>query len=75
MTIRDDILLLKHTRDDNLVFLKTKINEKRLEYRNLKNLYTKHQEFGFSEAIDILEDENKTYDVIDDTNLAEKLAE
>lgn len=74
MTLKEDAILIKQTRRANLDFLKKTSQESYRRFRNLKTLHDRQKEIGLSEAIALIES-GKTLEVIDASNIEEKLAE
>lgn len=74
MTIKDQAIAIKQTRKDNLIYLKSKMQEAYKTFRRLKTLLKEQKDFSLSDAIELIENE-ETLEVIDDTNITEKLIE
>ena len=74
MTVRDDLLLIKQTKKDNLDYLEIKVREKKQEFKKLRQLYEINNNFDFADAVKVLDGE-ETFDAITDENIEEKLTE
>ena len=74
MTIKDDAIAINQIRKTNIDYLELKMNSTYKTLLNLRILLDQQKAISLSDAIDLIE-AGKTLDVIDNTNIKDKLLE